>query len=328
MAALKSALRLSVVVPTLGASPLLVPCLKALRRETRGGAHLLVVDQGPSAIRLPSDLVDQILQPGRNLGFTGGMNLGFDACPTEYLAAVNDDLVVEPGWAEALLEALDSRPEAAAVQGINFRRSAPDEVDGAGLAFNTSWQAVQRGHGEPLSEWMEGREIQEIFGVSATAAIYRRSALEAVALADGPNGKQIFDEVFESYYEDVDLACRLRNAGFSSLLVRRARAGHAGSATGQGLGRRRLALIYGNRYAALARFLGSHFSSIHGRILRRDLRDLMGSLVRFRIDSAVGILQGMSRGRRLLKEYRHRADGTEAARTLERFPHEESREMP
>ena len=328
MAAVSSAKGLSVVVPTVGASPFLVDRLRALRREVPEGAHILVVDQGSTASRLPEGLADRILSPGRNLGFAGGMNLGFAECRTEYLAAVNDDLIVEEGWAEVLLEALEEHPGAAAAQGIHFRLEAPGEVDGAGLAFNSWWQAVQRGHGEPLSEWMEGREIQEIFGVSATAAIYRRSALEAVALEAGKPAMQIFDEGLESYYEDVDLACRLRNAGFSSLLARRARAGHGGSITGKALGRRRLALIYGNRWATLARFLGADFGRFRRRIFGRDLRDLLRALSRFRWTAVGGIAQGMARGRRLLPSFRHDGRAPGAARTRERFPVESPRGTP
>ncbi len=52
--------------------------------------------------------------------------------------------------------------------------------------------------------------VEEIFGVSATAAVYRREALRAVA-----SGGEVFDPRLGSYYEDVDLAGRLRAAGFA-----------------------------------------------------------------------------------------------------------------
>ena len=55
--------------------------------------------------------------------------------------------------------------------------------------------------------------------MSATAAIYRRSALADLGDAGRP-----FDARLFAYYEDVDLACRLRAAGHRALRVPAARA--------------------------------------------------------------------------------------------------------
>src|SRR5262249_20868677 len=132
--------------------------------------------------------------------------------------------------------------------GVNLVLDESGRVDGWGLGWNRALQAVQLGHGEaapPLTAPM-----REVFGVSATAARYRREALAAVALPGG----QVFDERLGSYYEDADLACRLRAAGWTALSVPAARARHAGSmtsgiaGTGSALARARWANVYGNRY--------------------------------------------------------------------------------
>ena len=310
MAAVSSLEALSVVVPTLGTSPLLRDCLEALRTDTEGRSRILLVDQGSAAVNLPEGSVDEVLTPGRNLGFAGGMNLGFTRCRTEFVAAVNDDFLVEPGWSRTLLEALEARPEAAAAQGINLQLDAPRRVDGAGIAFNGWWQAIQRNRGELAPSREIEAAPEEIFGVSATAAIYRREALAAVALqgkegespAPQATGFEVFDESFESYYEDVDLACRLRRAGFSSLLVPEARGRHAGSISGESLGLKRLELIYGNRYGALARFLGASFEEIRPRVAQRDLRDLLAALLALQPRAGPGNLPGNSSGQKTPSE--------------------------
>jgi GT2 family glycosyltransferase len=115
--------------------------------------------------------------------------------------------------------------------------------------------------------------VAEIFGVSATAALFRRTALEQVAL-----GGQVFDPRLVSYYEDAELAGRLRAAGFRALLAPAARARHAGSASGRTgtAGRERWRLIYGNRYLAAARLLGRGLWPRLPLMLLRDLLDLAG----------------------------------------------------
>jgi GT2 family glycosyltransferase len=258
--------RVTAVVPTLGRSPWLVPCLEALRRE---GVEIIVIDQGETALDLP----DRVIRPGKNLGFAAATNLGIAASAQEYVATVNDDAVVEPGWAASLVEALDRHPKAAAAQGIIL--SMDGLVDGCGIEWNRWGQAVQAGHGKPVPALSGPREV---WGVSATAAIYRRAAL----------GDEPFDPRLVSYYEDVDLAGRLRATGWSALLVPEARARHAGSATGDTMSRERWRLVYGNRWL-VAR--GQPF----WRMAVRDLVDLTRALGSGDLSRAAGIPGGWVR---------------------------------
>lgn len=278
------AVRASAVVPTLGRSPLLVPCLEALRGE---GMEILVVDQSAEPLAIPGGLADRILRPGRNLGFAAGTNLGIEAAAGDWIATVNDDAVVEPGWLAALLAALETDPRAAAAQGVNLLQDAPDRADGCGLEWNRWWQAVQTGHGKPAPG--PGGGVREVFGVSATAAVYRRQAL----LDMGG-----FDARLVSYYEDVDLAVRLRAAGWRALLVPQARARHAGSVTGRTLSRERWRLIYGNRHVVARRLLGGGFWVRLPVLVLRDGIDLTRAILRGDGALAGGILSGWGRALR------------------------------
>lgn len=279
---------LSAVVPTLGRSPLLVSCLEALRRE---GAEIILVDQGDSPAAVPSGLADRTLRPGRNLGFAAGTNTGIFEAAGEWIATVNDDAVVEPGWAGALVAALETDPKSAAAQGVNLILDDPESADGCGLEWNRWWQAVQIGHGKPAPGPDSG--VREVFGVSATAAVYRRAALREVA-RDG----EVFDSRLGSYYEDVDLAVRLRAAGWRALLVPTARARHAGSLTGRTLSRERWRLIYGNRWRVAARHLGRGFWPRAPLLAVRDGLDLGHALLRGDGELAAGIVAGWGRALR------------------------------
>jgi GT2 family glycosyltransferase len=290
--------RAAAVVPTVGASPHLERCLEALRAE---GVETVVVHQG--AVAPPAAavrLADRLLRLPANLGFAAATNLGIAATAGDYVATVNDDAVVEPGWAAALAAALDADPGAAAAQGTNLMLADPSRLDGRGLAWNRWWQAVQVGHGEPA---VEGRAAaEEVFGVAATAALYRRRALEAAAPAPG----EVFDPRLGAYYEDVDLACRLRRAGWRALWVPAARALHAGSVTGDRRRGRRLARLYGNRWAVVARCLGRRFPAAAPRMAARDLADLARALARADLAAAAGIAAGWARALALLPGALHR----------------------
>lgn len=256
---------------------------------------------------LPQGESVEILHTDDALGFADANLAGLAASPrTEFVALVNDDAIVGPGWARALIDELDAHPRAAAAQGLVLTMGADsgdseadcgddggETVDGAGLAWNRWWQAVQRDHGRPCADRSESGESsssasgsREIFGVSATAAMFRRSALDEV----GP----LFDPTFGSYYEDVDLAVRLRAAGWSARLVPAARARHAGSTTGRHLGAARW--IRRNRYAVLARALGVRLLPRLPWVVLRDVVDAGRAALRFDLGEAGAIARGSFAG--------------------------------
>ena len=107
---------------------------------------MIVVDNGstdgsPEAVEAAfPDAV--VIRMGRNAGFSGGVNAGIEAAIARGAAAVlllNNDMVVEPGFLEPLVAALEPGVAAACSQ-ILFAES-PDRVWYAGATFRP-----RRGH--------------------------------------------------------------------------------------------------------------------------------------------------------------------------------------
>lgn len=297
--------RLSLVVPTVGRSPHFDAATEALLADAAtlaGGAESIGVvpidpdrsDPAPSSettrILERFDRVERAPRPG----FAAANNVAWAVARGEYVALVNDDAIVSPGWCAALCAALDARPEAAAAQGVVRRLDDPNRIDGAGLGWNGWWQAVQLGHGQEAETWLAGRsEPWETFGVSATAAVYRRAAVDGVMLGSDRNGT-VFDESLFAYYEDVELAIRLRAAGFGALVVPAASALHAGSTSGRTLPFAARPLIHGNRHLVLARALGRAFWTRWPKMLLRDAVDALRLLPRDPA-GAFGVVAGVAR---------------------------------
>ena len=93
-------------------------------------------------------------------------------------------------------------PSSASSASLLLLADDPEEVDGSGDAYHVGGMAWRRDNGRPLSE--AHLEPGEIFSPCAAAALYRR---DAFLDAGG------FDESFFAYYEDSDLAFRLRLLG-------------------------------------------------------------------------------------------------------------------
>jgi GT2 family glycosyltransferase len=160
-----------------------------------------------------------------NRGFAAANNVGIRSSRGENLLLLNSDTVVPPGAIDALLEELDSHPDAAVV--------GPRLVDGANraeLSFGrriTPWNEMRQkrlvagaARGEPAAiarvEAMT-RVEQWPDWVSGACLLVRRTDAEAVGL---------LDERFFLYTEDVDFCAAIRGRGRRVLFTPRVQITH------------------------------------------------------------------------------------------------------
>ncbi len=169
-----------------------------------------------------------VLELGANLGFAAAHNRNFARARGEFFLALNPDVVLAPGCRARLVEALRRTPDAGAATGRLLRPGPGRRLDSAGIrwAFART-RFVDRGVGEPAARF---DDEEDVFGACGAAALYRRRALESVARP----GEAPFAERFFMYYEDVDLAWRLRRAGWRTRYVPGAEARHVRGGSGAG----------------------------------------------------------------------------------------------
>jgi GT2 family glycosyltransferase len=215
----------AVVVVDWNSGDLLERCLLALRRQTVRPASVIVVDNAsaePTASRVPGEASDvEIVRMAENLGFAAGTNLGIARAPeARWIALLNPDAFPEPEWLERLLAAAEAHPAHSFFASRQVMAGDPARLDGAGDAYGVSGIAWRRGFGRPAAAAPDAPE--EVFGPCAAAALYRRDVLLEVGG---------LDEGFFCYFEDVDLAFRLRLAGHRCLYVPDAVVRHVGSAS-------------------------------------------------------------------------------------------------
>jgi GT2 family glycosyltransferase len=222
---------IDVIVLDVDGGAMLEECVASIRAQSVP-ARIIIFDNGsrsPADRRLPTaDL--HLARSETNLGFAGGANAALRHSSAPYVALVNNDVVLEPDWLEQVRDALDRDEQLAAVQTIIAR---PDgRIDGAGIDISDG-TFRQIGHGDSV-----GAPLAVAWGISATAALYRRAAI----------GERFFEERFFAYYEDVELSARLRAAGWRIAVLPVVAAVHRGSQTAALLGRRALRLRTRNRY--------------------------------------------------------------------------------
>ncbi|GAC1414246.1 MAG: glycosyltransferase family 2 protein [Candidatus Doudnabacteria bacterium] len=157
----------------------------------------------------------RIVNNGGNLGYAGGQNKFFKETPSDLLMVLNPDAILKENFLSEMVKAFED-PAVGFATGkmIKPEKNKKGEwvIDGTGIIIFKSRRARERGqleedHGQYDSD-------VNVFGISGSAAIYRKSALEAVKIKD-----EYFDSDFFAYWEDLDLSWRLRLQGFNAKYV-------------------------------------------------------------------------------------------------------------
>ena len=222
------------------------PVFSAIFRQTFKDIKVVAVisgnaDKGKELILEKFPQVE-VIDPGYNIGFAKGHNLVFEKYPSEFFQLVNPDLVMEPDYVEKILEAFtDAKVGAATGKLYQFKDLSPKiedyrtnrMLDTTGVVIAKSGRARDRGQHEIDNGQYDA--CLDLEAVSAAGAMYRRSALLAVKAPKPDAGFEYFDEDFHSYWEDVDLAWRMRNAGWKSKFVPQA-VGYHGRTAGSSKG--------------------------------------------------------------------------------------------
>jgi len=215
--------RLSIVIVTFNSATEIDACLTSLAMHAASvDCETLVVDNASSDGTAPAVRARwpgvRVLDAGRNLGFAGGSNLGIRQTSGELILLLNPDTVVRPGALEALMAALDARPDAAV--------AGPRLVDGDGrpeLSFGRMISpfaelrqkllVTGNDRGMALVAEYVGRitsRPRDVGWVSGACLLVRRADAEAVGL---------LDERYFMYAEDVDFCAAIRARGRAVVFV-------------------------------------------------------------------------------------------------------------
>lgn len=280
----KAGAGVEVVVVAYGAPELLTTCLDRL-----GDAFpVLVVDNSSDGrVRSVADRHGAAyLDPGRNLGFAGGVNLALAgrAEPAADVLLLNPDAAITAGDVVRLARRLHAADDLACV--------APAQLDAEGRRARVGWPFPS-----PAGAWVEtvglGRLRRGVGFVIGSVLLVRSSALDQV----GP-----FDEQFFLYAEETDWQQRARRLGWRVALCPEVVATHVGAGTGGDPGQREVRF-----HASQERYVRKYHGTRGWRVYRAGV--MTGARLRARV------LRG-ERGRRAgerLRLYR-RGPVAEAAR--------------
>ena len=215
-------LSVSIVIPAWNSASVLPACLRSL--DGQGHTELIIIDNASvdGSASLAQELAPhaRVISLTENTGFSGASNLGIESSSNDYVLLLNDDAVLRPGYVAGLCATLESEQGAASAVGkLIYEEAGQTYIDSAGIELCAyALRPGDRGQGQ--LDRGQYDEPTRVFGASAAAALYRRSAL--LELGEAP-----FDPDLFAYYEDVDLAWRLARRGWSHQYVPSVQALHS-----------------------------------------------------------------------------------------------------
>ncbi|HLX10134.1 MAG TPA: glycosyltransferase [Thermoanaerobaculia bacterium] len=234
--------RLAVVLVHYHAPRLAAAAIAALQRDLAGGqgaaaavadleVEWVLVDNGsdPAGRELLAGLPVRLLEPGRNLGFAGGVNLGVASSRAELVLLMNPDVSVLPGCTAALVGSLLA---GAAAAGPRFYwdhgrrlllppsepRSRRGELSSWLAARDAGWAAGarRRSRRHCRRHWQAAAPLPS-YSLSGSLLAVTRAAWERIGG---------FDAGYQLYFEETDWLLRLRRAGLPAWFVPAAEAVH------------------------------------------------------------------------------------------------------
>ena len=300
---------ISIVIVNWNGAAHLPTCLDALRKQTRRGFEVILVDNASrdrSLELLARDYPEvKVIALHDNRGFAGGSNTGIRAARGRFVVLLNNDTEADPRWLESIVAAFERHPEAGLVASKMLLFDQRDKFHTTGDFYRLDGIPGNRGVWE-IDRGQYDRE-EYVFSACGGSAAYRRSMLDQIGL---------LDEDFFFSCEDIDLAWRAQLAGWKCIYAPKAVVHHKLKATGGGAtasyydGRNFLWLIAKN-YPALL------WKIYRGAIIRKQWSLFSEALRAWRGGAARARMRGMIAGLITLPKMLKKRRAVQASRVVD-----------
>ncbi len=216
----------------------------SLKKQNFEDWKLVILDNSSTddtVEKIKKEIIDfpvevEFIEGKENLGFAGGHNFLYKKLDSDYFLLLNQDMFLESDCLEKMIKFMDENKEVAAVSPRLMRwdfdnKEFTNKIDTLGLKVLRNRRVIEKYTGKDWDDKKSKLELShhtldeamEVFGVSGALPMLRKSVIDKVGL---------FDDLYHLYKEDVDLAYRLRIAGYKAFVLLDTVAYHDRSAEG------------------------------------------------------------------------------------------------
>jgi GT2 family glycosyltransferase len=186
-------------------------CLSYLSNLNYSKYKILVVDNGStddSVYQINQAFPEiKIVQTGKNLGFSGGNNVGIRHALSrnaDYILVLNNDTIVDQDFLSPLVANLETNNNIGAVVPRIYLKQEPQKFWAVGGEINW-WAGLARSRGRNQVDNHQFSMPQYVDYGPGCCILFSRDSLERVGL---------FDERFFAYWEDTDWSVRASRLGY------------------------------------------------------------------------------------------------------------------
>lgn len=196
--------RVSIVIPNVN-QHLLEQFLKNNFKYFSKHDEIIIVTSAEVSNDLRTEYSDVIwILLDENKGFAATVNVGIRRARGQSIFILNDDTILDSNWAENILTEHKNK-----LGSISPKITSPiGEIESLGIFISPQGRAYPN---------IDAHPRRSIDSFNGAAALLSREALEQVGL---------FDELFGSYLEDIDLGLRMKKRGFLHLIAPQAKIIH------------------------------------------------------------------------------------------------------
>lgn len=194
-------------------------CLSSLQQLDYPNFEVVVVDNGStddSVARIRKAFPwAKVIENGRNLGFSGGCNVGIKYAQqqaSDFIWLLNNDTTVDPGALRTMVEKAQTNPRIGAVGSVIYFMDEPTRLQCWGGGYVDFWLG-RSGH---FLREVDDDKVEFITGCSL---LLSQAAIEGIGS---------LDEGFFMYWEDADICFRLRRAGWLLAVAADSKVWHKG----------------------------------------------------------------------------------------------------
>ncbi|MBI2613668.1 MAG: glycosyltransferase [Candidatus Levybacteria bacterium] len=228
----KDKVQISIIIVNYKVEKELIDCISSIiNSKPKTSFEIIVADNSENNdLRLKLKIFPQVkyVKSKGNIGFGAGNNLGAKSAKGDVLFFLNPDTIIEKNAIDDLFNFINKNSKAGMVapllldlSGNSYPNQGSDQYDFKSAIVTSSF--INRLFPKnPISkkffhkDWVK-KEIEEFDVVPGTAFMIKKSIFEKSGM---------YDEKFFLYFEEYDLANRIKKAGFKNYIVPQAKVMH------------------------------------------------------------------------------------------------------
>jgi N-acetylglucosaminyl-diphospho-decaprenol L-rhamnosyltransferase len=196
--------------------------IESLRKQTRGFDHVLIIDSCSTDTRYLKGAyypeVMEVFLQNENVGFCKGNNIGVEKLigKSDYVCFLNPDAFLSATFLEQAIEKMEAKDFqdvailTGTLLGYDIKEDKPTgKVDSTGVFQKWYGKWYDREQREDYHKESYSK-IEDVPAICGALMFCRKTALESNLI----RGKEVFDNSFYMWKEDIDLSLRLRKSGW------------------------------------------------------------------------------------------------------------------